>query len=62
MAKTPSIPEIKLPDRGVHAMKEVLETITAKRPGVAEIQRLASTASNAQIVAKINELIDRLQS
>jgi hypothetical protein len=42
------------------AMKENLEIITGARPQVGEIAQLSSTATTADIIAKINEIISRL--
>jgi len=42
------------------ALKENLEIITGARPQLGEIDQLASTATTAEIVAKINEIISRL--
>lgn len=41
------------------ATKEVIDTITGKRGG--QVALLLPTASNADIIAKVNELINRLQ-
>ena len=41
------------------AIKETIEQITGQRGGV--IERLPATATTAQIISKINEIIDRLQ-
>jgi hypothetical protein len=41
------------------AIKETIEQITGQRGGV--IERLPSSATTAQIIEKINEIIDRLQ-
>jgi hypothetical protein len=61
----PSIPNI--PPSAVNsdrrqfdsAVKETLEVLTGKR-GV-RIEALQSTASLADVIAKVNEIIDRLQ-
>lgn len=42
-------------------LKEVVETVTARRPGVADIKHLLSNATTADIIIKINEMIDRMQ-
>lgn len=41
------------------AAKEVIDTITGKRDG--QIQLLSADASTAEIIDKLNELINRLQ-
>lgn len=43
------------------AVKETLEIITGRRPNVAKVAKLASTATTANIIEKVNELLDRLQ-
>ena len=60
--RTPSIPALTTQDPALKAIKEVVECITAKRPGVAKIEPLKTTATTAQIITKINEIIDRLQA
>lgn len=40
-------------------VKETIDVITGQR--VEKISKLAATATTAQIIAKINEVIDRLQ-
>ena len=56
----PQVPRANLP-RGQfdQSIKETLETITGQRGG--KVAKLAPDASLADVVAKINELIDRLQ-
>lgn len=59
-----AIPEVpKTPDRARQgfdsAVKENLEMIAGQRGG--KIELLASTATTAEIIAKINEVIERLQ-
>jgi hypothetical protein len=41
------------------AVKENIEQITGQRGG--RIKPLSESASNAEIIAKINEIVDRLQ-
>lgn len=64
MAKKPGIPPVNTPDRtlnqAISALKENVEIITGARLGVSEIHVLEPTATNAQIIAKINEIITRL--
>lgn len=61
--RKPSIPQVPRPTQPRQgfdaAVKETLETITGQRAG--RIERLASDASLADVVAKVNEIIDRLQ-
>lgn len=64
MAKKPAIPSYSPQDQGlipvVNALKENLEIITGSRIGIGEIRTLGATASTAEIVSKINEIIGRL--
>lgn len=64
MAKKPGIPSVQLQDQSlntvVNALKENIEIITGSRIGVGEIRSLAVPATNDQIVAKLNEVIRRL--
>lgn len=60
--KKPSIPSVSISDNQLSAllkpMKENIELLNGTRGGV--IEPLASNATTAQIVSKINELIARL--
>jgi hypothetical protein len=64
MAKKPAIPVINTPDRTMNqamaAVKENIEIITGARAGSEQIISLSATATTAQIIAKINEIIGRL--
>lgn len=64
MAKKPAIPILNSQDRTLNqvlaAVKENIEVITGARAGSAQIATLDSTATTAQIIAKINEIIGRL--
>ena len=64
MSRKPGIPSVLLQDQGlnnvVSALKENIEIITGSRIGVGEIRSLGAPATNDQIVAKINEIIARL--
>ena len=64
MAKKPGIPSVNFPDRtlnqAISAIKENIEIITGARNGVGEIKLLESTATTAQVIAKLNEVITRL--
>lgn len=59
----PAIPRAPLPGqprgRFDEVVKEVLDGITGQTTG--RIAKLPETATNAEIIAKLNELIDRLQ-
>lgn len=44
------------------AIKENIEIITGARPGISEIQQLASTATLADVINKINEIVVRLNA
>jgi hypothetical protein len=59
----PKKPAIPSPDTSGfdEAVKENLEIITGRRPKVAKIEKLATTATTADIITKINEVINRLQ-
>lgn len=58
--KKPSLPGPNEPGFD-EAVKENLEILTGRRPNVAKLTKLASTASTADIITKINALLDRLQ-
>lgn len=62
--KKPGIPGTSsLPSelaRVIEPIKQNIEIITGARPGVSEIQPLASTASLSQVISKVNELISRI--
>lgn len=64
MAKKPAIPFYTSEDRSLtlamSAMKENIEVITGARAGSGQIAALDSTATTAQIIAKINEIVGRL--
>lgn len=61
MKAIPAVPRPGLPRDGFDAaVKENLEILTGKRGE--KIKPLADTASTAEIIAKINEIIARLQS
>ncbi len=61
--KKPSIPQVprgNQPREGFDlAVKENIEIITARRGG--SVQPLAADASLADVIAKINELLTRIQ-
>ncbi len=62
--RKPQIPAIASQDRGLYpalrAMKESIEVLTGVRGG--KLESLPSSASNAEIIAKVNEIIDRLNA
>lgn len=62
MAKKPAIPAVNFSDatvsQAISALKENVEIITGARGG--ELSSLDSTASTADIVSKINEIIVKL--
>lgn len=62
--RKPAIPSTAVADRSTQmilsAMKENIEIVTGVRPGVGQLTGLSSTATNAEIIAKINEIISRL--
>jgi hypothetical protein len=62
--RKPQIPAIVTQDRTLHAplkaMKESIEMLTGVRGG--KIDSLATNATNETIIAKINEIIDRLNA
>jgi len=64
MAKKPGIPFYTNEDRSltqvISAIKENIEVITGARAGSNQITSLDSTATTAQIISKINEIIGRL--
>ncbi len=61
--KKPSIGPVPRPgnprDSFDASIKETLEILTARR--VPKIERLADDASTADLVAKVNEILERLQ-
>lgn len=62
--KKPAIPTTSsLPvemARLLEPMKQNIELITGARPGMDAVQPLDSTATTAQIITKINEILSRL--
>ncbi len=61
--KKPAIPDIPPGDaamrRVLYALKENVEVVTGRRGG--QVAPLASTATLADVISKLNELINRLQ-
>ena len=66
VVRKPGIPTASSQDMRLYpfltAIKENIEIITGARPGIGEIQQLPSTASLADVVSKINEIIVRLNA
>ncbi len=64
--RKPAIPAAASQDLRLYpfltALKENVEIITGVRPGIGEIQRLAGTASLADVINKINEVVVRLNA
>jgi len=62
--RKPGIPVVQTRDRTMDlvfsAMKENIEIITGARPNFRPIAQLTPAATNDEIIAKINELIVRL--
>jgi hypothetical protein len=62
--KKPAIPVVTTGDRAVvnalTAVRENIELLTGMRPGIDQISQLASTASTADMITKINQIIARL--
>lgn len=46
--------------RIIEPIKQNLEVITGARPGVGELAKLPTTATLAQVITKVNEIISRL--
>lgn len=61
--KKPAIPQVPRPDQPRtgfdQAVKENLEILTGRRQG--QVKPLASTATTAEIIAKVNEIVERMQ-
>jgi len=58
----PSTQGIDVPTKKVlDPMIEVLETITGRRPKVVKLTALPENATLAEVIAKVNEIADRLQ-
>lgn len=66
MAKKPGIPTVNFSDRtlnqAISAIKENIEVITGARLGVGETSQLASTATLADVIVKLNEIIVKLNA
>jgi hypothetical protein len=62
--RKPGIPSIPILDRATQqmlsAMKENIELITGARPGFTTIRSLPPTATNEEIISKINEIVARI--
>jgi hypothetical protein len=66
MAKKPGIPTVNFSDKtlnqAISAIKENIEVITGARLGVGETSQLASTATLANVIVKLNEIIVKLNA
>jgi hypothetical protein len=66
MAKKPGIPTVNFSDKtlnqAISAIKENIEVITGARLGVGETSRLATTATLADVIVKLNEIIVKLNA
>lgn len=64
MSRKPAIPAYTSEDRtltmALSAIKENIELMNGSRPGTTPVKTLSSTATTAQIISKINEIIDTL--
>lgn len=64
MIKKPAIPPYSSADKtltqAMTAMRENIEIITGVRPGTTQINQLENTATTAQTITKINEIIAAL--
>ncbi len=64
--RKPGIPAVNTPDRtlnqAISAIKENIETINGARIGIGEISTLDPAATLTEVVAKVNEIIVRLNA
>lgn len=64
MAKKPAIPNPGTSDSTLNmvlsTMKENIELMTGARPGTTQISSLGTAASTSEIIAKINEIVAKL--
>lgn len=62
--KKPSIPMVQTPDRtlslAIAAIKENIEIMNGSRGNIGAMSQLPATATNDEIIAKINEVVARL--
>jgi hypothetical protein len=62
--RKPSIPVVHTTDKTTNlafaAIRETLEIMTGVRAGTRQINQLATTATNDEIIAKINEIISKI--
>jgi len=62
--RKPSIPVVNSTDKTTNlafaAIRETLEIMTGVRAGTSQINQLAPGATNAEIIAKVNEIIAKL--
>jgi len=66
VAKKPGIPAINLPDRTLNqvlnAIRENIGIITGAIQGVGESSQLSSSATLADVIVKLNEIIVKLNA
>ena len=64
--KKPGIPAVNIPDQQLaqilSALKENVEIITGARPQVSQIDQLSTAATLSDAIAKINEIVIRLNA
>jgi hypothetical protein len=65
MSKKSAIPSIRTPDpamnRVLEALKQNVDSITGQARNAEKLQLLPETASMADVIAKVNAIIDRIQ-
>jgi hypothetical protein len=65
MSKKSAIPSIRTTDpalnRVLDALKQNVDSITGQARNVEKLELLPETASTADVIAKINAIIDRIQ-
>jgi len=61
----PAIPAVRTGqielDRALSAMKETLDAITGQARNVQRMEPLTDSATLSQVVARVNQLVERLQ-
>ena len=65
MSKKSAIPAVRTGqpdmDRALAAIKQNLDAITGQSRNTERLEPLASTATTAEVVARLNQLLERLQ-
>lgn len=65
MSTTPSIPVAKSGkpdvDLALSASKQILDRVTGQARGLSRLEPLPSTATDAEIIARLNEIVARMQ-